>query len=187
MQGRPSHRNVVLPNYFLFDKFPGIVQNGKNFIIVVTSKTIYGISTILVLKFWYFGFVGFFSCFVEELLWDIYLHSSRIWRQILRYFTNNPKLHFLDKQYCLSLTSLGYILIWWKIYTYMMKICLFKFALIFTTGKLVVKSDGNALEILVKFIISCVSKLKAFSSKLEIRKKSYEYFYKEFVNLNIKK
>lgn len=50
-QGRPSHRNVVLPNYFLFDKFPGIVQNGKNFIIVVTSKTIYGISTILVLKF----------------------------------------------------------------------------------------------------------------------------------------
>lgn len=69
----------------------------------------------------------------------------------------------------------------------MMKICLFKFALIFTTGKLVVKSDGNALEILVKFIISCVSKLKAFSSKLEIRKKSYEYFYKVFVNLNIKK
>lgn len=68
----------------------------------------------------------------------------------------------------------------------MMKICLFKFALIFTTGKLVVKSDGNALEILVK-IISCVSKLKAFLSKLEIRKKSYEYFYKEFVNLNIKK
>lgn len=45
----------------------------------------------------------------------------------------------------------------------MMKICLFKFALIFTTGKLVVKSDGNALEILVKFIISCVSKLKAFT------------------------
>lgn len=179
-QGRPSHRNVVLPNYFLFDKFPGIVQNGKNFIIVVTSKTIYGISTILVLKFWYFGFVGFFSCFVEELLWDIYLHSSRIWRQILRYFTNNPKLHFFG-QAVLSITYKSWI------YTYMMKICLFKFALIFTTGKLVVKSDGNALEISVKFIISCVSKLKAFSSKLEIRKKSYEYFYKEFVNLNIKK
>lgn len=179
-QGRPSHRNVVLPNYFLFDKFPGIVQNGKNFIIVVTSKTIYGISTILVLKFWYFGFVGLFSCFVEELSWDIYLHSSRIWRQIWRYFTNNPKLHFLDKQHCLSLTSLGYILIWWKYLCSSLRWFL-------PHGKLVVKSDRNALEILVKFIISCVSKLKAFSSKLEIRKKSYEYFYKEFVNLNIKK
>lgn len=55
----------------MFDKFPGIVQNGKNFIIVVTSKTIYGISTILVLKFRSFGYVGLFSCFVEELSWDI--------------------------------------------------------------------------------------------------------------------
>lgn len=66
-QVKPSHRNVILPNYFLFDKFPGIIQNGKNFIIIVASKKIYGISTILVLKFWYFGFVGLFSCFVEEL------------------------------------------------------------------------------------------------------------------------
>lgn len=50
-QVRPSHRNVILPNYILFDKFPGIIQNGKNFIIIVASKKIYGISTILVLKF----------------------------------------------------------------------------------------------------------------------------------------
>lgn len=168
----------------MFDKFPGIIQNGKNFIIIVASKKIYGISTILVLKFWYFGFVGLFSCFVEELSWDIYLHSSRIWRQIWRYFTNNPKLHYLDKRYCLSLTSLGYILtcIWWKYVCSSLRSLL-------PYGKLVVKSDGNALEILVKFIISCVSKLKAFSSKMEIRKKSYEYFYKVFVkfNLNIKK
>lgn len=69
----------------------------------------------------------------------------------------------------------------------MMKICLFKFVFIFIIGKLVVKSDGNVLEILVKFIILCVFKLKVFLLKLEIRKKLYEYFYKEFVNLNIKK
>lgn len=169
----------------MFDKFPGIIQNGKNFIIIVASKKIYGISTILVLKFWYFGFVGLFSCFVEELSWDIYLHSSRIWRQIWRYFTNNPKLHFLDEQYCLSLTSLGYILIWWKC------VCSSLRSFLLYIWKTSCEKRWECIRNIgqIYHIITCVTKLKAFTSKLEIRKKSYEYFYKVFVkfNLNIKK
>lgn len=39
-RGKLDHLMVILQKpFFLFGKFPGIIKNGDNFIIVVTSET----------------------------------------------------------------------------------------------------------------------------------------------------